>query len=133
MKDGIITISELGPRIRMVREKFGISQKELADAIDTNPAIMSKFENGGMVYARVLLDVMDYFRDKVNLNYLLQPSDDFSLDDPRALCATREQLNALVEETVETEKRNMDEILSKAYQDIHASIDRAAKMCMSEG
>ncbi|MBR1461797.1 MAG: helix-turn-helix transcriptional regulator [Prevotella sp.] len=133
MKDGMITISELGPRIRMVREKFGISQKELADAIEINTSIMSKFENGGMVYARVLLDVMDYFRDKVNLNYLLQPSDDFSLDDPRAFCATNEQMNALVKETVETEKRNMEEILSRAYQDIQASIDRAAKMCMSEG
>lgn len=129
----MITISELGPRIRMVREKFGISQKELADAIEINTSIMSKFENGGMVYARVLLDVMDYFRDKVNLNYLLQPSDDFSLDDPRAFCATNEQMNALVKETVETEKRNMEEILSRAYQDIQASIDRAAKMCMSEG
>lgn len=129
----MITISELGPRIRMVREKFGISQKELADAIEINTSIMSKFENGGMVYARVLLDVMDYFRDKVNLNFLLQPGDDFTLDDPRAFCATKEQMNALVEETVETEKRNMEEILSRAYQDIQASIDRAAKMCVSEG
>ena len=112
---------------------FGISQKELADAIDTNPAIMSKFENGNMVYARVLLDVMDYFRDKVNLNFLLQPGDDFSLDDPRALCATNEQLNALVKETVETERRNIEEIFANASKKILASIDRAAKKCQSEG
>jgi len=77
MKDGKVTIAEIGPRLKLIRQELGITQKQLAQDLDMNQAILSKFENGGMVYASVLLDVLCYFRDRININYLLQPGDDY--------------------------------------------------------
>ena len=62
MKEGHITVAELGPRLKLIRQELGITQKDLAQALDLNQAILSKFENGGMVYASVLLDVLCFFR-----------------------------------------------------------------------
>ena len=83
MKDGKVTIAEIGPRLKLIRQELGITQKQLAQDLDMNQAILSKFENGGMVYASVLLDVLCYFRDRINIKYLLQPGDDYSLNDER--------------------------------------------------
>jgi len=83
MKDGKVTIAEIGPRLKLIRQELGITQKQLAQDLDMNQAILSKFENGGMVYASVFLDVLCYFRDRININYLLQPGDDYSLNDER--------------------------------------------------
>ena len=66
MKDGKVTIAEIGPRLKLIRQELGITQKQLAQDLDMNQAILSKFENGGMVYASVLLDVLCYFRDRIN-------------------------------------------------------------------
>ena len=83
MKDGKVSIAEIGPRLKLIRQELGITQKQLAQDLDMNQAILSKFENGGMVYASVLLDVLCYFRDRININYLLQPGDGYSLNDER--------------------------------------------------
>ena len=49
MKDGKVTIAEIGPRLKLIRQELGITQKQLAQDLDMNQAILSKFENGGMV------------------------------------------------------------------------------------
>ena len=116
-----------------MREHFGISQKELAEALDMNQAILSKFENGGMVYARVLLDVMDYFKDRVDLNYLLQPEGFFSLDDKRAFLVTDEQTDEYMNEVGEADLANVREIIGKAHQEVEDIIYRTFNKCMTEG
>ncbi len=133
MIDGEIRYEQVGPRFRLLRERLGINQKELSEALDLNQAILSKFENGGMVYARVLLDVMDFFREKVNLNYLLQPGDEFSLDDPRAFMVTKKQKNEYVKSIAETELHNLNELLSKTKQQVEEIINRAGNKLVSEG
>ena len=133
MVDGELKIKELGPRFKLVREHFGISQKELAEALDMNQAILSKFENGGMVYARVLLDVMDYFKDRVDLNYLLQPEGFFSLDDKRAFLVTDEQTNEYMDEVGEADLAKVREIIGKAHQEVEDIIYRTFNKCMTEG
>ena len=85
MKEGRITIAELGPRLKLIRQELGITQKDLAQALDLNQAILSKFENGGMVYASVLLDVLCFFRGKLNLNFILQPGEEYNINDERGM------------------------------------------------
>ena len=133
MVDGELKIKELGPRFKLVREHFGITQKELAEALDMNQAILSKFENGGMVYARVLLDVMDYFRDRVDMNYLLQPEGFFSLDDKRAFLVNDEKTDEYMTEVGETDLRQIREIIGKAHQEVEDIIYRTFNKCMTEG
>ena len=49
MKDGKVTIAEIGPRLKLIRQELGITQKQLAQDLDMNQAILSKFENGGFL------------------------------------------------------------------------------------
>lgn len=133
MVDGELKIKELGPRFKLVREHFGITQKELAEALDINQAILSKFENGGMIYTRVLLDLMDYFRDRVDMNYLLQPEGFFSLDDKRAFLVTDKQTNEYMNEVGETDLGQIREIIGKAHQEVEDVIYRTYNKCMTEG
>ena len=133
MVDGELKIKELGPRFKLVREHFGITQKELAEALDMNQAILSKFETGGMVYARVLLDVMDYFRDRVDMNYLLQPEGFFSLDDKPAFLVNDEKTDEYMTEVGETDLRQIREIIGKAQQEVEDIIYRTYNKCMTEG
>ena len=96
-------------------------------------AFTIQFENGGMVYARVLLDVMDYFRDRVDLNYLLQPEGFFSLDDKRAFLVTDEQTDEYMNEVGETDMAKVREIIGKAHQEVEDIIYRTFNKCMTEG
>lgn len=57
--------------LKYIHHGLGITQKELAMALGINQAILSKCENGVMVYTSVLLDMFGFYRWKVNLNYLL--------------------------------------------------------------
>ena len=53
-------MAEIGPRLKLIRQNMGITQRELARELGINQAILSKFERGNMVYASVLLDVLSY-------------------------------------------------------------------------
>ena len=76
-------MAEIGPRLKLIRQNMGITQRELARELGINQAILSKFERGNMVYASVLLDVLSYFRGHIDVNYLLQPGNGFNLNDER--------------------------------------------------
>ena len=71
MNKNHISVAELGARLKLIRQELGITQKELAQALDLNPATLSKFENGGMVNAAVLLDIICFYHEKYNLDTLL--------------------------------------------------------------
>ena len=52
-------------------EKSGVLY-EMAQALEMNPATLSKFENGGKVTAEDLLDIICFFHAKYNLDSLLK-------------------------------------------------------------
>ena len=133
MQDGGVDFSKLGPRFQQVRKYFGIDQEEMAEELGMNQAILSKFENGSMVYARVLLDVMSYFRDKIDLNYILQPSDKFSLDDPRAFIITHKQLSDYSEQVCEEVRKETREKISTLHQEVDDLLYNMFEKLMMEG
>lgn len=132
MKEGRITIAELGPRLKLIRQQMGISQKELAQALDMNPAILSKFENGGMVYASILLDVLCFFRGKININFLLQPGDDYNINDERTQFTNNKQRDVIIAGKRDLALLKMNEILEKTKQEWSDAIRDFANFTMSE-
>ncbi len=68
----------LGNRIRMIRCRLGLTQKQLAEATFLSQSAMSRLENGEEVYASVLLAILYYFQGKINLDYLF--SQDFNIE-----------------------------------------------------
>ena len=133
MQDGGVEFSKLGLRFQQVRKYFGIEQQDMAEELGINPAILSKFENGGMVYARVLLDVMFYFRNKIDLNFILQPGDKFSLDDPRAFIITYKQLGDYSENVCEEVRKETREKINTIHQEVDELLYNMFEKLMMEG
>lgn len=60
----------LGDRLKSLREKKNMTQKQLADAIFVSPAAISQYENGGaMPTLANLKAIAEYFH--VSMSYLL--------------------------------------------------------------
>lgn len=132
MNEGKVTVADIGPRLKLIRQELGITQKELALALDMNQAILSKFENGGMVYASVLLDVLCFYRGKVNLNYLLQPSDDYDINDERARYSNNWQRDIILNGKRRIALEKMDKIIEDMRQQCEDTINALADSCLSE-
>ena len=81
MKKGHITLAHLGAHLKLIRQEHGITLNELAQALEMNPATLSKFENGGKVTAEDLLDIICFFHEKYNLDALLKHGNDDDLND----------------------------------------------------
>lgn len=82
--------NKLGERIRMIRKHFGITQLQLAEATNMTQPAISRLENGEEVYASGILAVLDFFRDKVSLDHLLDPNLDE--DDQDLLYCSRHEI-----------------------------------------
>lgn len=70
----MIDAKRLGERFRMIRKHLGITQLQLAEATKLTQPAISRIEKGEGVNASALLAVLDFYRDKVSLDYLLDPN-----------------------------------------------------------
>lgn len=132
MNEGRIQIAELGPRLKLIRQEFGITQKELAQHLDMNQAILSKFENGGMVYASVLLDVLCFFRGKVNINYLLQPGDGYNINDERSLYTNAQQRDVIINGKRKLALSRLDDTVDDVRERLVSAVNDIVDFCLSE-
>ena len=133
MKEGSITIEELGPRLKLVRQLLGVTQRDLAQALDINQAIISKFENGGMVYASVLLAYLSFFRGQENINFLLQPGDDFNINQERAMFSNDAQRDVVILERKKVFQEAVREKMEEATKAAIDGLERFAEFCYSDG
>jgi len=132
MKEGRITIAELGPRLKLIRQELGITQKDLAQALDLNQAILSKFENGGMVYASVLLDVLCFFRGKLNLNFILQPGEEYNINDERGMYTESKQHDVIIRGKCKMARQDVNKAIEEAKANLQKAIDDLENFCVSE-
>ena len=81
----------------MIRKHFGITQLQLAEVANMTQPAISRLENGEEVYASGILAVLDFFRDKVSLDHLLDP--DLGEDDLDLLyCSRHEKIQRIDKE-----------------------------------
>ena len=78
----------LGERLRQIRKRLGITQKQLAEATNLTQSAMSRLENGEEIYASALLAILYYYQGKISLDYLFAP--DFDADSDRLLSSYRD-------------------------------------------
>ena len=132
MKEGRITVAELGPRLKLVRQELGVTQRDLAQALNINQAIISKFENGGMVYASVLLDILCYFRGYININYLLRPGEGYNFNEERARFSNDLQRDIVIRSREKLYKEKIQKLLEKTAKDCDDALSKFAEFCCSE-
>ena len=112
-------MAEIGPRLKLIRQNMGITQRELARELGINQAILSKFERGNMVYASVLLDVLSYFRGHIDVNYLLQPGNGFNLNDERHAFSNHSQRDFFIDQIENHTIEKINDSISEAQQDLN--------------
>ena len=111
----------LGERLRLIRTRLGLSQKQLAAAIrQTQPAI-SRLENGEEVYASVLLAALHFYQSKVSLDNLF--AQDFNTEDERLLFYSPEEKRQSLNQQLDL----MADILNEANEACLAQLTRLKK------
>ena len=107
----IMDTKKLGERIRMIRKHFGITQLQLAEAANMTQPALSRLENGEEVYASGLLAVLDFLRDKVSLDNLLDPNLDE--DDQDLLYCSRHEIIQGINKELANITQDLDETKRK--------------------
>ena len=111
----------LGERLRLIRTRLGLSQKQLAAAIrQTQPAI-SRLENGEEVYASVLLAALHFYQSKVSLDNLF--AQDFNTEDERLLFYSPEEKRQSLNQQLDL----MADILNEANEACLTQLSRLKK------
>ena len=111
----------LGERLRLIRTRLGLSQKQLAAAIrQTQPAI-SRLENGEEVYASVLLAALHFYQSKVSLDNLF--AQDFITEDERLLFYSPEEKRQNISQQLDL----MADIINEANEACLAQLTRLKK------
>lgn len=80
----------LGERLRMIRKHLGIRQQQLAVATNLSQPAISRLENGEEVYASALMAVLNFYQDKISLDYLLTSDVDINSDQTLLYCSRTE-------------------------------------------
>ena len=95
----------------MIRKHFGITQLQLAEAANMTQPAISRLENGEEVYASGILAVLDFFRDKVCLDNLLDP--DLGEEDLDLLYCSRQEKVERIDKELANITQDLDETMRK--------------------
>ena len=79
----------IGERLRLIRTRLGMSQKQLAAAIEQTQPAVSRLENGEEVYASVLMAALHFYQSKISLDNLF--AQDFNTEDEYLLYISHEK------------------------------------------
>lgn len=94
----MIDLKILGERLRQLRKLEGLTQSELATAINASQTAISRLENGDEVYASVLTSILHFYQTRFSLDYLF--TDNFDAGSTRlqhrSLDEIRQQLERVV-------------------------------------
>ena len=110
----------LGQRLRQIRKRLGITQKQLAEATNLTQSVMSRMEKGEEIYASALLSIIFFYQGKINFNYLFSP--DFNAESDR--------LQSYNEEDLLSFRRQLDiiaDIISSANETSLSHIEKLKK------
>lgn len=113
----------LGERLRLIRKRLGITQKQLAEATDLTQSVMSRMENGEEIYGSALLTILHYYQDKISLNYLF--ASDFDVESNRLLSSSNES-------DLQAFRRQLDiiaDIISSSSETSISQIESLKKKC----
>lgn len=107
----MMNAKRLGERLRMIRKHLGINQQHLAKVTNLTQPAISRLENGEEVYASVLLAVLNFYRERVSIDLLLDP--DLDADDKSLLFCSRQEARQRIDSQLTTIAHHLDESLKQ--------------------
>jgi len=120
----IVTVKELGKRLKLVRQKLGLSQSEVAKEINSSQLTISKVERGENVLSSSFLSILLFYSKSVNIDFLLRkefdPSNELLLNKNfSANSVVKQKLNGLRSDLDE----KIDDLRKHYEEQINGSID----------
>lgn len=113
----------LGRRMRAVREKIGLNQKDIAEALGVGQPYITRLETGG-VKTDFLLRALTFYKQYISLDRLF--NEQVSILD----CLAEEMKSPrkeLIDRRAESIRKSVNEILANLKEEQNKSIEKAIK------
>lgn len=113
----------LGRRMRAVREKIGLNQKDIAEALGVGQPYIVRLESGG-VKTDFLLKALTYYKQYISLDRL------FNEEKSILECLAEEMKSPrkeLIDRRAESIRESVNEILANLKEEQNKNIEKALK------
>ena len=115
-----IDLKEMGMRFKLIRQKLGITQTNLAEQLGTSQVMIYRIEKGEKIMSSLFLKLVLFFAPHVSLDALFAKQ--FDIDDKR-IFSKDYSVNTLVKERLDALREEMTAKLSEAEKKLDEELD----------
>ena len=115
-----IDVKEMGMRFKLIRQKLGITQTNLAEQLGTSQVMIYRIEKGEKIMSSLFLKLVLFFATHVSLDALFAKQ--FDIDDERVFSKDY-SVNTIVKERLAALSEEMTAKLSEAEKKLGEELD----------
>ena len=115
-----IDVKEMGMRFKLIRQKLGITQTNLAEQLGTSQVMIYRIEKGEKIMSSLFLKLVLFFSPHVSLDALFAKQ--FDIDDERVFSKDY-SVNTIVKERLAALREEMTAKLSEAEKKLDEELD----------
>ena len=115
-----IDVKEMGMRFKLIRQKLGITQTNLAEQLGTSQVMIYRIEKGEKIMSSLFLKLVLFFSPHVSLDALFAKQ--FDIDDERVFSKDY-SVNTIVKERLAALREEMTAKLSEAEKKLGEELD----------
>ena len=115
-----IDVKEMGMRFKLIRQKLGITQTNLAEQLGTSQVMIYRIEKGEKIMSSLFLKLVLFFAPHVSLDALFAKQ--FDIDDERVFSKDY-SVNTIVKERLAALREGMTAKLSEAEKKLGEELD----------
>lgn len=115
-----IDVKEMGMRFKLIRQKLGITQTNLAEQLGTSQVMIYRIEKGEKIMSSLFLKLVLFFAPHVSLDALFAKQ--FDIDDER-IFSKDYSVNTIVKERLDALREEMTAKLSEAEKKLDEELD----------
>ena len=115
-----IDVKEMGMRFKLIRQKLGITQTNLAEQLGTSQVMIYRIEKGEKIMSSLFLKLVLFFAPHVSLDALFAKQ--FDIDDER-IFSKDYSVKILVKEKLDALREEMTAKLSEAEKKLGEELD----------
>ena len=115
-----IDVKEMGMRFKLIRQKLGITQTNLAEQLGTSQVMIYRIEKGEKIMSSLFLKLVLFFAPHVSLDALFAKQ--FDIEDERVFSKDY-SVNTIVKERLDALREEMTAKLSEAEKKLGEELD----------
>ena len=115
-----IDVKEMGMRFKLIRQKLGITQTNLAEQLGTSQVMIYRIEKGEKIMSSLFLKLVLFFAPHVSLDALFAKQ--FDIEDERVFSKDY-SVNTIVKERLATLREEITAKISEAEKKLGEELD----------